>query len=186
MKRRICFIMSVLIFTNFIFSTEFSIEKPKKVTKILNRIAKRKNQKSLLLRKITFSESEFNSYLNHIYTKKFSPEVKYVKIRLRDKNRINGFLKIKLEGKKYKQVPSFLKNIEVEIDGNVFCENYRMRIDFKELKINGTSFAPEILDEAFSAAQSGNKIKKSMYDWFRLLPGIKKIQVNHRKITFFY
>jgi len=186
MKRRIYFIAFILFLTHFVMSTEFSLEKAKRVNKILNRIAMRKNKKSLLLRKMSFSEFEFNSYLNHIYTKKFSPEVKYVKIRLRDKNRINGFLKIKLEGKKYTKVPSFLKNIEVEIDGNVFCENYRLRIDFKELKINGTSFAPEILDEAFSAAQSGNKVKKSMYDWFRLLPGIKKIQVDHRKVTFFY
>ena len=65
-------------------------------------------------------------------------------------------------------------------------QNYRMRFNFEKLKVNGTSFSPEVLDEAFGAAQVNYKVKKSMYDWFDLMPGIKNIIVDEKKVTIFY
>ena len=73
--------------------------------------------------------------------------------------------------------------IEVEVSGKVQCKNYRMRFNFDKLKVNGASFSPEVLDEAFNAAQVDYKVKRSMYDWFDLMPGIKNIVVDEKKIT---
>jgi hypothetical protein len=167
-------------------TTEFSKEKAKLVDLTLKRIAKNKKRRSPFLRKISFSQNELNSYLNLIYAKQYTPEVKYIKLKLEKDNFVSGTVKVKLEGKQYAKVPNFLKDIEVETAGKIECNNYRMRFMFETLRVNGTSFSPEVLDEAFSTAQSGFKVKKSLYDWFSLLPGIKNIVIEYKKITIFY
>lgn len=184
MKRIISIVFIFFLFLNM-FGTEFSPEKAKKVNRYLQRIAKTR-KKGVLLRRANFSEDELNSYLNLIYTRRYSPEVKFIELKLKKNNMVSGTMKVILKGEKYSKLPSFLKNFEVEFDGKVECENYRMRYNFEKLNINGTSFSPEILDQAFSAAQSGFKIKKSIFDWFRLLPGIKNIKTYYKKLTLFY
>ncbi|MCP4147403.1 MAG: hypothetical protein GY757_06600 [bacterium] len=168
------------------FGEEFSIDLAKKVDRKLKRIAKKRKRKSVFLKKVTFTQEELNSYLNIFYTKKYAPEVKNIKINLEKENHANGVLKIKLVGKKYEKVPSFLRDIEVEFSGKVECETYRMRYQFSKIKVNGKTFSPEMLDEAFSAAQVNARVKKSMYDWFDLLPGIKSVVLDYKKITLFY
>ena len=138
------------------------------------------------MKKVTFTQSELNSYLNIVYIKRYTPEVKFIKLKLENKNYVSGSMEVKLTGEKYEKVPSFLKDFEIDFSGKVECENRRMRYIFEKLKINGTSFSPEILDEAFYAAQTGFKIKKSIFDWFNLLPGLKDIKIDHKKITIFY
>ncbi|GEM_PF-1036010 len=182
------FIAAILLLSfNFIFTAvpEFSMEKALLIDASLKRIAQNKRP-GVFLRKLIFSEIEMNSYLNLVYTKRYTPEVKYIKLKLQKNNFINGLFKVKLEGKKYGKVPSFLRDIEVEVAGKMECRNYRMRFIFNLLKVNGTSFSPEVIDEAFGAAQVNYKTKKSLFDWFHLLPGIKSLQVDEKKITIFY
>lgn len=176
-----CFILC----SSFGFSDEFSIHKAKKIDHFLRRVAKAPKTK-VFLRRGSFDESELNSYLNMIYAKRYAPEVKYIKLKLGRKNQVSGTMKVKLLGKKYEDVPSFLRDFEIEFSGKVECEKYRMRYLFDSIKINGTKFSPEILDEAFGAAQGNVKIKKSLFDWFNFLPGIKKVEIDLKKITFFY
>jgi hypothetical protein len=166
-------------------TNEFSVDKAKRVDQTLKRIAKFK-RKTPFLRKVSFSQDALNAYLNIFYTRRYAPEVKYIKIKLQKDNHASGEMKILLKGKKYDKVPSFLRDIEVEFSGKVQCEKYRMRYTFKSLKINGNSFSPELLDEAFGAAQVNARVKKSMFDWFDLMPGIKDVVVDHKKITLFY
>jgi len=179
----VCLVMMAMPF--FLSASEFDVDEANKVNMYFTRIGK-KLRKDVFLRKVTFTEKELNSYLNVIYVKKHAPEVKYVKLKLHKKNKVSGIAKVKLTGKKYEKVPSFLKDFEVETSGKIECENYRMRYIFKTLRINGTSFAPEILDEAFSTAQSSLKVTKSLFDWFKLLPGLKKITLSEKKITVYY
>jgi len=170
---------------SFSFAEEFSVHKAKKIDFFLQRIAKAPKTK-VFLRRGTFDESELNSYLNMIYAKRYAPEVKYIKLNLKEENQVSGTMKIKLVGKKYQDVPSFLRDFEIEFSGTVECDKYRMRYVFKALKINGSSFSPELLDEAFGTAQGNVKIKKSLFDWFNFLPGIKKVEIDYKKIIFFY
>jgi len=178
-------VLCLAIFSMTLFSAEFSIEKAKRIDNFLKRIRVKK-KKTLFLKKMTFTQRELNSYLNIFYLKRYAPEVKYIKLYLEKNNYINGTMKVKLIGEKYEKVPSFLKDIEIDFDGKVECENYRVRYIFEKMRINGTQFAPEILDEAFSAAQSNIKVKKSIFDWFYLIPGLKNVIVDFKRITFFY
>ncbi len=178
-------LLILILIPSFVFSSEFSIEKAKKVDKYIKRIAKLRS-KNVVLKSVSFSEGDLNSYLNLIYTRRYTREVKYIKLKLGKNNFVSGTMKVILKGEKYKSIPSFLKDFEIEFEGKIFCNNYRMRYDFEKMKINGTTFSPEILDEAFGAAQSGYKVKKSIFDWFRLLPGIKNIKTDHNKLILYY
>jgi len=164
---------------------DFSLEKARRVDGFLARIAARR-QASLFLKKAAFSESELNSYLNLVYIKKYAPEVTRIELRLKDKNRVDGNLKIKLAGEKYSAVPGFLRDTQVSFSGSFECSNYHMRFVFSELLINNSRFSPDVLDEAYGAAQFNAKVKKSIFDWFTLLPGLKNVQSSEKKITFYY
>ncbi len=164
---------------------EFSPEKAKRVDDLLNRIARRQPT-AIFLKKATFSEEELNAYLNLIYLKKYVPEATAIRLQLKEKNQTSGIIKIKLNDKEYAAVPAFLRDVEVRFSGRIDCANYRLRFLFEELAINGTRFSPEILDEAFAAAQINASEKKSLFDWFTLLPGLKRIQLDDKKVTFFY
>ena len=166
-------------------ASDFSLEKAKKVDGFLARIAARR-QPGLFLKKMAFSESELNSYLNLIYTRKYAPEVTFIELRLKDKNRVDGGLKVKLAGDRYSAVPQFLRDVEVRFSGRFECSNYHMRFIFSELVINGSHFSPEVLDEAYGAAQFQAKVKRSIFDWFTLLPGLKNVQCTEKKIYFYY
>ncbi len=164
---------------------DYSMEKAMKIDGFLERIAAPRPA-SLFLKKAVFSESELNAYLNLIYTRKYAPEVTFIELRLKDKNLVAGSLKIKLAGEKYSAVPLFLRDSEVRFRGAFECSNYHMRVVFSELVINGTHFSPDVLDEAFAAAQFTAREKRSIFNWFTLLPGLKNVQSSEKKIVFFY
>ena len=166
-------------------AAEFSFEKAKRVDDFLNRIARLERQ-TLFLHKMTFSQDEFNSYLNLIYVKRYAPEVTFIDLELQEKNRVKGRLHVKLDAPQYDNIPSFLRDVDVRVNGRVECENNRTRYVFEELWVNGASFSPEVLDEVYGLAQVGAKVKSSIYDWFSLLPGLKKFTTGPKSITLYY
>jgi len=180
--------ITFLFIISFCFSLsagEFSKEDAKKIANFLKK-AKKLKRKNLFLRKVSFTEKEFNSYINLIYIKKYASEAKYVHLNLERKNKISGNMKLKLIGKKYSKIPSFLKDIEVKFSGIIESENYKMRFLFTKIFINDTEYSPQILDEAFTAYQVKQKVKKSMFDWFNLLPGLRNVKITKRRILLFY
>ncbi len=181
-KNAACLFLALAAFAG---AADFSLDKARRIDNFLSRIAVRR-QPGLFLKKKAFSESELNSYLNLIYVKKYAPEVSSIELRLKDKNRVSGTLKLKLAGEKYAAVPQFLRDVEVSFSGKFECSNYHMRYAFSELVINRSRFSPDVLDEAFSAAQFNSKTKKSIFDWFTLLPGLKNVQSTEKTIFFYY
>lgn len=175
----------ILLLPLLAISGEFSSEMAKKVDNCLKKISL-KRKKSVIMKSVSFSEAELNSYLNVLYTRRYAPEVKYIKLNLKKENFVSGNMKVLLKGEKYSKLPSFLKDFEIDFEGKIECSRYRMRYNFEKIKINGTTFSPEILDEAFFASQTNYNVKKSIFDWFRLLPGIKNIKTENKKITIYY
>jgi hypothetical protein len=182
LKTAACLFLALAAFST---AADFSLDKAKRIDRFLSRIAVRR-QPALFLKKMAFNESELNSYLNLIYVKKYAPEVTFIDLRLKDKNLVNGTVKVKLAGEKYAAVPQFLRDVEVSFSGKFECSNYHMRYAFSELVINGSRFSSAVLDEAFSAAQFNSKTKKSIFDWFTLLPGLKNVQCAEKTIYFYY
>ncbi|MCU0236131.1 MAG: hypothetical protein MUC72_03495 [Acidobacteria bacterium] len=175
----------LLVLATAALAGDFSLEKARRIDGFLTRIAAR-HQPALFLKKAAFSESELNSYLNLVYIRKYAPEVSFIELRLKDKNRVDGSLKVKLAGEKYSAVPQFLRDTEVRFSGKFECSNYHMRFAFSELVINGSRFSPDVLDEAYGAAQFNAKVRRSIFDWFTLLPGLKNVQSSEKTIIFYY
>jgi hypothetical protein len=184
MKKTTCFWL-FLALAVLAVAADFSIEKARRVDGFLTRIAARR-QPALFLKKMAFSENELNSYLNLIYTRKYAPEVTFIELRLQDKNLVSGTIKVKLVGEKYGAVPQFLRDVEVRFSGKFECSNYHMRYVISEMVLNGSHFSPEVLDEAYGAAQFKAKTRKSIFDWFTLLPGLKNVQSSEKTIYFYY
>jgi hypothetical protein len=184
MKRTACGLLGLAL-AGLVLAADFSPEKARRVDGFLTRIAARR-QPSLFLKKTAFSEDELNSYLNLVYVRKFAPEVTFIELRLKDKNRVSGSFKVKLAGEKYAAVPEFLRDTDVRFEGRFECTNYHMRFLFSDLVINGSHFSPDVLDEAYGAAQVSAKVKHSIFDWFTLLPGLKNVQSSEKTIYFFY
>jgi hypothetical protein len=184
MKKTV-FILICLVLPALLAAVDYTIEQARRIDDFLLRIAKKPNT-GVFLKKVSFSQDELNAYLNLIYRKKYVPEMTWINLELQDENRVSGSLKAKLEGKKYSAVPTFLRDIEVAFSGKIESTNYHMRFLFQKLSVNSMQFSPEALDEAFIAAQGGLKTKKSMFDWFTMLPGLKNISLAPAKVIFYY
>jgi hypothetical protein len=178
-------ILTIFFFSIYTAAENYSLADAQRLDSFLKKIEK-SQRKDLFLHKMTFTETQLNAYLNLIYTKQYAPEITEMKFSLKQNNSISGFMNVRLQGKQYEKVPSFLKKFAIDFDTVIEVENYRLRYAIKKLKINGTEFSPEILDEVFSAAQPGLKVKKSLFDWFDLMTGIKDIKIDHKIITVFY
>jgi len=168
-------------------ATEFrpDEEKARQLDVFLKKIAKDTRQR-VFLRHKRFDQSTVNSYLALIYLPRYAREVKNIKLEFHKENWVSGQVSIRLTGEKYQKLPGFLKEMDLEINGIIESRPQQMRFQIKELKLNRTSFSPEILDEAFATFQGGKKVKRSIFDWFTLLPGIKRISSDEGSLTLFY
>lgn len=160
-------------------------EKANQLDLFLKKIAK-DNKARVFLRRKSFDQSTVNSYITLLYLPRYAREVKEAHMDFHKDNWVSGRFSIRLAEKKYRQLPGFLKEMDLDVSGVIESRPEQMRFLIKELKINGTSFSPEILDEAFSTFQAGNKVKRSIFDWFTLLPGIKRISCDEGNLTLFY
>ncbi|MDY0297097.1 MAG: hypothetical protein RB296_07255 [Acidobacteriota bacterium] len=185
MKKPLMIFLAVMVLGASIPATSHSMEDAAKIERFLMRIAMNEREQ-VVLRSAEFSQAELNAYLNLIYLPKYAPEVEYVDLMLENDNIVSGAMAVKLEGENYRNLPSFLRDFEVQFSGRLESENKRIRYIFSDIRINGTRFAPEVLDEAFSTTQAGVKIKQSIFDWFTLLPGLVKVAIASGRITLFF
>ncbi len=141
---------------------------------------------SPFLRQATFSEIEFNSYFNLIHIPLQLPELRYLEMSFSPGNRISGRLQVELQADSYRLLPSGLRNARVEFSGLFECQAYQGRFILDELKVNGAAFSPNLLDELIQLVQSGKTKKKSLFDWYPLLPGLKQVKTGQASVTLFY
>ena len=182
------FLLFVLLFTQidlFCVSKQLDEQKASQVDLFLKKIAKDQKPRIYLRRK-TFDAASINSYLAKFYLPRYAREVKEATLIFEKDNWVSGTIKIQLNGPKYQKIPGFLKDMSLEVRGIIESRPEQMRFIINDLKLNNTSFSPEILDEAFSSFQGGNKIKRSIFDWFTLLPGIKRIGCDADTLIIFY
>lgn len=160
-------------------------QKALQLDQFLKKIAK-ENRPRVYLRRKSFDQTTVNSYLQFVYLPRFAREIKEAHLVFKKDNWVAGKISIRLSDSKYQKLPGFLKEMDLDLSGIIESRPEQMRFQIKELKLNGTSFSPEILDEAFSTFQGGHKIKRSIFDWFTLLPGIKRIGCDEGTLIVFY
>jgi hypothetical protein len=140
----------------------------------------------IFLKQRSFSEELFNLYLNQIYIKKEIPEVKQISMKFLENGYLQVDLRMELEPAKFSKVPAAFLKPRIEMKTTVESSNGKMRLKPSSIHLNGVPFSPELLNELLALAQSGRATKRSLYDWFELFPGIRKIEVEKARIIFFY
>ncbi len=178
------FSLTAIIFVSF--AQHLVSPQAKEIELFLNKLRQSQAGQSPFLKEKSFTENDFNLYLQQIYIKNETPEVKEIKIDFTGKNSIFARLRIELDAVRYPKLPANLLKTTVEIASKIESNNGKMRLKPESIIINKISFSPQLLDQTLELAQSGKEKKSSIYDWFKLLPGIKKIEIDKGKITFYY
>lgn len=185
MRKSLSILLALSLCAAWAMASSHSLEDANKIHRLLMRIAQERRER-VVLRSVEFTQAELNAYLNRIYIPKYAPEVQFLEVELEAGNVVSGNMAVKLEGEKYARLPSFLRDFTVRFSGRLESDKRKIRYLFEDIRINGARFAPEVLDEAFSSAQTGVDIKQSIFDWFTLLPGLEKVAVESGRITLFF
>jgi len=166
-------------------AAEYDREAAERVAAFLERISGPPSP-SPFLREVTFSENECNSYLNLIHIPLNLPEVKHIGLAFAPENTISGEIQLDLQGNSYRLIPAGLRKATIEFSGIFECSNYLGRFLLRELRVNGASFSPHLLDELMQTVQLGQAEKKSLFDWYPLLPGLKQIRTDRGSVSLLY
>lgn len=137
------------------------------------------------IKRENFSESELNSYVAYRIETEKEDVMKELRLKLFEKNRVEGRMFIDLSGQK---LPPVLKpQMNVYFEGVLTAQNGQARFDFQKLFVEGQQVPVVLLDLIiFIAAQLGKSEPGSINDWYELPPGIKDIRTGLGRISVYY
>lgn len=171
----------------FSFSQQdYSLQEAQKVLKAIETVVKEQLKKnSDGLKKVVLTESELNSYIAYRIETEEEEIMRELRFKLFKDNRIEGKVLIDLTEK---SIPNFLRpRMTFYFGGKLDVQNEKARLDLKELFLEGQSIQPKLLDFViFIASKIENTEVWSINDWFELPYGIKNIETQKGKATFYY
>jgi len=164
----------------------YSLEEAQKVLAAVDQIAA-ETQKPWNgpLRSLTITESEFNSYIAYRIEKEKEQIMKELRLKLFDKNRLEGKIHIDLRGQ---DIPRYIRpEMDVFFAATLLIENGRAKVDIRELFLGDEPIKPMILDLAIAiSAKLNNQEVTSINDWYDLPYGIKDVRTGKGRVTFYY
>lgn len=167
-------------------SQDYSAEEALKVLRAIERV-EGESQKPWTgsLRKIAVTESELNSYIAYRIETEREEIMRELQLRLFDKNRIEGKIRIDLRGKK---IPQFIRpDLNFYFSADVLVSGGLVKIDVKEVFLEDEPIKLQLLDMVIAiAARLSGEEPTSLYDWYELPYGIKDIKTQKGKATFYY
>ena len=164
----------------------YSLEEARRVLAAIDKIvAETREPWTGPLRSIAITESEFNSYIAHRIETEKEPIMKELRLKLFDKNRVEGKIHIDLRGQ---DIPRFIRpEMDVFFAATLLIENGRARVDFRELFLGDEPIKPMVLDLALAvSARLNNQPATSINDWYELPYGIKDVKTGKGRVTFYY
>lgn len=176
----------------FCFSEDDSLDKSyslKEVEKVLELIVQIQQEQwkphQDKLREVAVTESELNSYIAYRIEVERSDIMKELRLKLFDKNRVEGKIFIDLRGQ---DLPKVLRpEMNLYFDGTLEIEEGKVRLALKELFLEEQSIQPSVFDIIIYI---GSKIEGeepfSIGDWWELPYGIKNVKTENGKAIFYY
>jgi hypothetical protein len=168
-------------------STEaYSFEEAQKVLAAIDKIVAETEQPwSGPRRSFTVTESELNSYIAYRIETEKEEIMKELRLRLFDKNKIEGKIHIDLRGQ---DIPRYIKpEMDVYFAANLLINSGQAKLDIQKLFLEDEPIKPFVLDLAIAiSARLNNQPATSISDWYELPYGIKDIKTGKGKATFFY
>jgi hypothetical protein len=137
------------------------------------------------LRKIAVTESELNSYIAYRIEAEKEEIMKELRLKLFDKNRIEGKIHIDLRGRR---VPQFIRpEMNFYFAAGLLVSKGGVKIDIQKLFLEDQPIQPLLLDLVIAiSARLNNEKATSISDWYELPYGIRDIKTEKGKATFYY
>ncbi len=181
----------IFIFISFVGKSvpstqDYSPEEALKVLQAIEKVQVESSQPwSRPLREIAVTESELNSYIAYRIETENEEIMKELRLKIFDKNRIEGKILIDLRGQK---IPQFIRpDLNFYFAADVLVSNGLVKIDVKELFLEDEPINLQLLDAVIAiAARLSGEQPSSLNDWYELPYGIKDIKTRKGKAIFFY
>ena len=137
------------------------------------------------LRQVIISESELNSYIAYRIDVEREDVMKELRLKLLDKNKIEGKIGIDLRGQ---NLPQFIRpEMNLYFAADLQTKIGLARLNVNELFIEKEPVQPMILDIIIAiTARMGKMEPSSINDWYELPYGIKDIRTEKGKAIFYY
>jgi hypothetical protein len=137
------------------------------------------------LKNVSVTESELNSYIAYRIEVEHSDIMKELRLKLFDKNKVEGKIFIDLRGQ---DLPGFLRpEMNLYFNGILEIEESKVRLVLKDLFLEDQRIQPSVLDMIIYI---GSKIQGeepfSMSEWWELPYGIKDLKTEKGKAIFYY
>ena len=174
------------ISANASLDKSYSLKEVEKVFKLIAQIQQEQlvpNQGKL--REVTVTESEFNSYIAYRIEVEKSDIMKELRLKLFNKNKIEGKIFIDLRGQ---ELSGLLRpEMNLYFGGVLETQEGMVRLDLDSLYLEDQPIQPKILDMVI---YFGSKIQGtepfSLNDWFELPYGIKDVKTEKGRAVFYY
>ena len=194
MKKRVVCLLLCLIFVFFSFMSisslsqdNYSREEALKVIGLIEQlqVVELQSSGSGNLKDVSVTESELNSYIAYRIDVEHSDIMKELRLKLFDKNRVEGKIFIDLRGQ---DLPKVLRpEMNLYFDGTLEIEEGKVRLVLKELFLEDQRIQPSVLDMIIYI---GSKIQGeepfSIGDWWELPYGIKDVKMEKGRAIFYY
>jgi len=164
----------------------YSVDDALKVLQDIERVkAESRQHWNGALREIAVTESELNSYIAYRIETENEEIMKELRLKLFDKNRIEGKIRIDL---KVQKIRRFIKpELNFYFSADVLVSGGLVKIDVKELFLEDEPIKLELLDMIIAiSAKLSHEEPTSINDWYELPYGIKDIKTQQGKATFYY
>ena len=164
----------------------YSLPEVQKVLRVIdNMIAAQFQEDRDVLEQVEITESELNSYFTYRIETEKEEIMKELSLKIFDDQRLEGKIFIDLEGQK---IPKILRpQMNIYMGGKIIIQDGKIRLDIKSIYLDGQSIQPMVLDLIiFIAAKIENFEPYSLSDWYELPYGIKNIETQKGKATFYY
>jgi hypothetical protein len=182
----ICFFPFVLSRQDTSSAQNYSLEEALRVLQAIERVEAESSQPwNGPLREIAVTEGELNSYIAYRIETESEEIMKELRLKIFDKNRIEGKIGIDLRGQK---IPQFIRpDLNFYFSADVLVSNGLVKIDVKEVFLEDEPINLQLLDMiiAISARLSGEE-PTSINNWYELPYGINDIKTQKGKAIFLY
>jgi len=164
----------------------YSLEEALKVRRAIDKVTAEGAQSGGgRLRKLVITESELNSYIAYRIESEKEEIMKELRLKLFDKNKIEGKIHIDLRGQR---VPQFIRpEMNIYFAAGLLVSDGGVKIDIQKLFLEDQPIQPLLLDLVIAIAARLNREKAtSISDWYELPYGIRDIKTEKGKATFYY
>ncbi len=184
-------IVALVFFASYLLTQNqspqtYSLAEAKKVFKAIDRLILENQQPwSGPWREILITESELNSYIAYRIETEKEEIMKELKLKLFEKNRIEGKIHADLRGQ---DIPQFIQQeMDLYFAADLEVAGGKAKLNLKEVFLGDEPIKPFLIDLIIAISAQLSRVEaSSITDWYELPYGIKDIKTEKGRAIFYY